>query len=44
MFFGAALGAVAIRHSISVALSLATAVSAMCGAALFRSLRSAKGD
>jgi uncharacterized membrane protein YoaK (UPF0700 family) len=39
MFFGAALGAFAIRHSISVALWLATAISAVCGAALFRSLR-----
>jgi uncharacterized membrane protein YoaK (UPF0700 family) len=39
MFFGAALGAVVIRYSISAALGLATAVSAVCGAALFRSLR-----
>lgn len=36
MFFGAALGAVAIRFSISAALWLATAISAACSAALFR--------
>jgi uncharacterized membrane protein YoaK (UPF0700 family) len=39
MFLGAALGAVVIRHSISGALWLATAISAVCSAALFRSLR-----
>jgi uncharacterized membrane protein YoaK (UPF0700 family) len=39
IFFGAALGAVVIRYSISAALALATAISAMCSAALFRSLR-----
>jgi uncharacterized membrane protein YoaK (UPF0700 family) len=39
MFLGAALGAVVIRYSISAALWLATAISAVCGAALFRSLR-----
>src|SRR6266566_4852845 len=39
MFFGAALGAVVIHYSISAALGLATAVSAVCSAALFRSLR-----
>ena len=39
MFFGAALGAVVIRHSISVALWLATAIAAVCSAALFRSVR-----
>jgi len=39
MFLGAALGAVVIRFSISVALWLATAISAMCSAALFRSVR-----
>jgi uncharacterized membrane protein YoaK (UPF0700 family) len=38
MFLGAALGAIAIRHSISTALLLATAISAACGMALFRSL------
>ena len=35
MFFGAALGAVAIRHSISATLWLATAFSAACSTALF---------
>jgi len=39
IFFGAAFGAVAIRYSISAALTLATAISAACNAALFRSLR-----
>ena len=39
MFLGAALGAVVIRHSISAALWLATASSAVCSAALFRSAR-----
>jgi uncharacterized membrane protein YoaK (UPF0700 family) len=39
MFLGAALGAVLIRFSISGALWLATVVSAVCSAALFRSLR-----
>ena len=39
MFLGAALGAVAIRYSISVALWLATAISAACSAALFLALR-----
>jgi uncharacterized membrane protein YoaK (UPF0700 family) len=39
MFLGAALGAVIIRYSISAALWLATAVSALCSAALFRALR-----
>jgi uncharacterized membrane protein YoaK (UPF0700 family) len=39
MFLGAALGAVVIRYSISGALWLATVVSAVCSAALFRSLR-----
>ena len=38
MFFGAALGAVAIRYSTSAALLLATAISTLCGTALFRSL------
>jgi uncharacterized membrane protein YoaK (UPF0700 family) len=36
MFVGAALGAVVIHYSISAALWLATAISAMCSAALFR--------
>jgi uncharacterized membrane protein YoaK (UPF0700 family) len=39
MFFGAALGAIVIHYSISAALWLATAISAVCGAALFRSVR-----
>jgi uncharacterized membrane protein YoaK (UPF0700 family) len=39
IFLGAALGAVLIRYSISTALWLATAVSALCSAALLRSLR-----
>jgi uncharacterized membrane protein YoaK (UPF0700 family) len=39
MFLGAALGAVVIHYSISAALWLATAISAVCGAALFRSVR-----
>jgi uncharacterized membrane protein YoaK (UPF0700 family) len=36
MFLGAALGAVVIRYSISAALWLATAISAVCGIVLFR--------
>jgi uncharacterized membrane protein YoaK (UPF0700 family) len=44
MFLGAALGAVVIHYSISVALWLAAAISAACSAALFRSVhRSDKG-
>jgi len=39
MFLGAAVGAVIIRYSISAALWLGTAISALCSAALFRSLR-----
>src|SRR5437870_1582872 len=39
MFLGAALGAIVIRYSISAALWLATAISAVCGAALFCSVR-----
>src|SRR6202158_3977756 len=39
MFLGAALGAVIIRYSISAALWLGTAISALCSAALVRSLR-----
>jgi uncharacterized membrane protein YoaK (UPF0700 family) len=39
MFLGAALGAVVIRYSISAALWLATGISAVCSAALFRSMR-----
>jgi uncharacterized membrane protein YoaK (UPF0700 family) len=39
MFLGAALGAVVIHYSISVALWLAAAISAACSAALFRSVR-----
>jgi uncharacterized membrane protein YoaK (UPF0700 family) len=39
MFLGAALGAVIIRYSISAALWVGTAISALCSAALFRTLR-----
>jgi uncharacterized membrane protein YoaK (UPF0700 family) len=39
MFLGAALGAVITHYSISAALSLGTAISALCSGALFRSLR-----
>ena len=39
MFLGAALGAVIIHYSISAALGLGTAISALCSAALFRSVR-----
>ena len=39
MFLGAALRAVIIRYSISAALWLGTAISALCSAALFRALR-----
>jgi uncharacterized membrane protein YoaK (UPF0700 family) len=39
MFSGAALGAVVIHYSISAALLLATAISVVCSAALFRSGR-----
>ena len=42
IFVGAALGAVVIRYSISAALALATALSIMCSAALFRSLRTSE--
>jgi uncharacterized membrane protein YoaK (UPF0700 family) len=38
MFAGAALGAVLSRHSIAAALALAAAISALCNAALYRSL------
>jgi uncharacterized membrane protein YoaK (UPF0700 family) len=38
MFLGAALGAVVIHYSVSAALWLATAISAVCSAALFRSV------
>ena len=41
MFLGAALGAVVIHYSISAALWLATAISAVCSAALSRSVRTA---
>jgi uncharacterized membrane protein YoaK (UPF0700 family) len=37
MFLGAALGALIIHYSISAALWLGTAISALCSAALFRS-------
>jgi uncharacterized membrane protein YoaK (UPF0700 family) len=39
MFSGAALGAVVIGYSVAAALGLAAAISALCNAALFRSLR-----
>jgi uncharacterized membrane protein YoaK (UPF0700 family) len=39
MFLGAAIGAVIIHYSILAALCLGTAISALCSAALFRSLR-----
>jgi uncharacterized membrane protein YoaK (UPF0700 family) len=39
MFLGAALGAVVIHYSISAALGLATAISALCSAVLVRSVR-----
>jgi uncharacterized membrane protein YoaK (UPF0700 family) len=39
LFLGAALGAVIIQYSISAALWLGTAISALCSAALFRALR-----
>jgi uncharacterized membrane protein YoaK (UPF0700 family) len=39
MFSGAALGAVVIGYSIAAALGLAAAISALCTAALYRSLR-----
>jgi uncharacterized membrane protein YoaK (UPF0700 family) len=39
MFLGAALGAVILHYSISAALWLGTAISTLCSAALFRSLR-----
>jgi uncharacterized membrane protein YoaK (UPF0700 family) len=39
MFLGAVLGAIIIRYSISAALALATAISALCSAGLFRALR-----
>jgi uncharacterized membrane protein YoaK (UPF0700 family) len=41
MFLGAAMGAVGIHYSISAVLWLATAISAACSAALFRSVRTA---
>jgi uncharacterized membrane protein YoaK (UPF0700 family) len=41
MFLGAAMGAVVIHYSISAVLWLATAISAACSAALFRSVRTA---
>jgi len=39
MFAGAAVGAVVIRYSIAAALGLAAAISALCNAAFYRSLR-----
>lgn len=39
LFFGAGIGAVVIRYSISAALGLATVISILCTAALFRALR-----
>lgn len=43
MFAGAAVGAVVIRHSVAAALGLAAGISALCNAALYRSLRSPMG-
>ena len=39
MFVGAAVGAIVVRYSISGALWLATAISAVCSAALFQCVR-----
>src|SRR5215475_191296 len=39
LFFGAAFGAIVIRYSVSAALGLATAISVVCSAVVFRSLR-----
>src|ERR1700751_4842691 len=39
IFFGAAFGAVIIHYSISAALALAAAISVVCNAVLFRSMR-----
>jgi len=39
MFSGAAVGAVVISHSVAAALGCAAATSAVCNAALYRSLR-----
>jgi uncharacterized membrane protein YoaK (UPF0700 family) len=39
MFLGAALGSVIIHYSISATLWLGTAISVLCSAVLFRSLR-----
>jgi len=39
MLAGAALGAVVVRYSIASTLGLAAAISALCNAALYRSLR-----
>jgi len=39
MFLGAASGAVVIHYSISAALLVATAISAVCSAALVRAVR-----
>ena len=41
MFSGAALGAVVIGHSVAAALGFAAAISAVCNAAWYRSLRTA---
>ena len=37
MFLGVALGVIVIHYSISAALWLAAAISAVCGVVLFRS-------
>jgi uncharacterized membrane protein YoaK (UPF0700 family) len=42
MFLGAAMGAIIIRYSITAALWLGTAISALCSAALFRAVRMSK--
>jgi uncharacterized membrane protein YoaK (UPF0700 family) len=42
MIAGAAVGAVVARHSVAATLALAAAISALCNAALFRSLHAAE--
>ena len=42
MFLGAALGAVVVHYSISAALWLATTISVVCSAVLFRSVRTSR--
>jgi len=42
MLTGAALGAIVIRYSVAAALGLAAAISILCNAALYRSLRTSE--